>query len=289
MPKLSVGCAIKHMPTLQSINTRRESRYSLYYCIHYIYFYFFFLGNFFHVFLFVSCPRVQNEDDGLTSSPEFQEPSLSPSPSPTSTPPLSPQLPLITPHQPPLPPQHVSTVSGRPRPLLRMRTYGSIILPPTSSVKSKMGAHQPLLEVQGVRRSGSLSPLSWFDPPTSPSHKSGHLAVVGRCRSQSPVADHSNGSVDSDDSLDNGKITGNDSSDDLVTERQLQLLAPKIGSKLQLVTSLLGLHESDYTGIKVPEFQALCVLKKWFVNKERKVGELCHVLEKAELPRLAEW
>ena len=84
-----------------------------------------------------------------------------------------------------------------------------------------------------------------------------------------------------------------DLSEELVTYSDLELLSSQIGAKLPLVTDLLGLPTSDYEyalkDIKSPKYQALYVLKKWLDSGDRRIGEICAVLERADLSHIAKW
>ena len=139
-------------------------------------------------------------------------------------------------------------------------------------------------------RSGSLSPVSPFLSPSdlplqkTARHLSSSLTKI-------PSDDSDSIDLETDDKM--SVLPDSDSSDELVSCKHLELLASQIGSKLSLVTNLLGLPSSDYEyaldNFKLPEFQALYVLKKWLDGEERRVGALCTVLDKAELSHIAKW
>lgn len=232
---------------------------------------------------------LQSDDEGLHSSPDLHShptnESLSPSP------PLSP----IGANSPSPPQQHSRTPSPRSRkPLQRIHTVGSIILPPTSPLRSKITTNQhALLSVRSPKyRSGSLSPvLPFLSPSDALLQKTGrHLSNSDRCRSlqKIPSDEDSDHLETDDDDLPDCNLSG-----ELVSYRHLELLASQIGSKLSLVTNLLDLPSSDYEHaldtIKYPEYQALYVLKRWLDGGDRRIGELCAVLEKADLSRIAKW
>ena len=123
----------------------------------------------------------------------------------------------------------------------------------------------------------------------------------GRCRSHSPsphIGSDCDGviSKDSEDAHGSRNQDCNNfkgAVDELVTERHLDLLSSQIGSKLQSLTTTLGLQEADYEHasktFKLAESQALYIFKQWSHWERRTVAELCDALEKAGLLKLAVW
>lgn len=80
-------------------------------------------------------------------------------------------------------------------------------------------------------------------------------------------------------------------SDRYITEKDLTLISQIIGPQLPHLTSKLGLPltELDYAcnNFKLPDTQALYILRKWHSIKDRTVGELVQALHAADLPVVA--
>lgn len=78
--------------------------------------------------------------------------------------------------------------------------------------------------------------------------------------------------------------------DDFVTEDDLLSLSPAIGDKLPFLTVQLGLTLSDWdkarTSFKLPDTQALYILRLWYNEKERRLGELRTALSHCGLTKL---
>ena len=80
-------------------------------------------------------------------------------------------------------------------------------------------------------------------------------------------------------------------SDNYITEKDLTLISQTIGPQLPHLTTELGLPltEWDYAcnNFKLPDTQALYILRKWHSIKDRTVGELVQALNAAGLPVVA--
>ena len=80
-------------------------------------------------------------------------------------------------------------------------------------------------------------------------------------------------------------------SDNYITEKDLTLISQTIGPRLPHLTSELGLPLTEWNyacnNFKLPDTQALYILRKWHSIKDRTVGELVQALHAAGLPVVA--